>query len=127
LQDILTCWGDGKINVNTASADVLKCIPDLKGGAVDAIVGYRAGPDGELGTDDDKDFADMRQIGEVLGIAGESLIPIQQYCKVDSYYYTIKGIATRRQGKVAATCVATILMEEGNTYVIKWREEFLDS
>lgn len=127
LQDILTCWGDGKININTASADVLKCIPDVHANAIDAIIGYRVGSDGELGTDDDQDFATMNQIAEATGIGGESLIPIQQHCKVDSQFFTIKGMATRRQGKVVATCVATIVMNEGSTYVMKWREEFLDS
>ncbi len=127
LKDILTLWGDGRVNINTASANVLKSIPDMNEAMVDAIVGYRAGPDGELGTDDDKDFANIHQVADALGADAKSMAPIMQFCTVDSVYYTITGKATRRQGKVVAVCVATISMLEGETTVLKWREEFLDS
>jgi len=127
LRDLLTCWGTGRINVNTASAAVLKCIPELRDNIVDAIVAYRQGPDGELGTGDDQDFANLGEIAEKTGISGESLAPIQQYCTVDSQFFTIRGIATRRQGKVMATCVATVMVGGPSAFVIKWREEFVDS
>jgi type II secretory pathway component PulK len=127
LRDLLTCWGTGQINVNTASAAVLKCIPELRDNVVNAIVAYRQGPDGELGTEDDQDFANVQEIAEKTGISGESLAPIQRYCKVDSQFFTIRGIATRRQGKVVATCVATVMVEGASALVIKWREEFVDS
>jgi type II secretory pathway component PulK len=127
LRDLLTCWGDSHININTALPDALKCIPDLHDDVIDAIIQYRMGPDGQLGTADDLDFAAIGQIAEKTGVAGESLGPLQQYCTVDSQFFTITGIATRRQGKVTATCCATVLIQGSEAMIIKWREEFLES
>jgi very-short-patch-repair endonuclease len=48
----LTIWGDGKINPNSASREVLnslKITPDV----IDAILEMRLGPDGKEGTEDD--------------------------------------------------------------------------
>ncbi|MCP4644332.1 MAG: hypothetical protein GY851_28070, partial [bacterium] len=47
LYDILTVWGDGRINLNTASREVLECVPDLEDNAIEAIMMYRTGGDGE--------------------------------------------------------------------------------
>jgi general secretion pathway protein K len=48
----LTTWGDGKINPNSASREVLNSlnIPDA---TIEAIMEMRLGPDGEAGTSDD--------------------------------------------------------------------------
>jgi type II secretory pathway component PulK len=127
LRDLLTCWGDGKININTASADVLKCIPELRSNVIDAIVGYRAGSDGELYTADDQDFVSLQDVTDKTGVGGDAMAPLQQHCKVDSQFFTITGIATLRQGKVIASCVATVMIDGGNANVIKWREELVES
>ncbi len=127
LKDLITCWGDGKINVNTATPEVLELIPDLADGVVAAVVSYRAGPDGELFTADDRDFSDVGTVSTQAEISGDDMQSVIQYCKVDSQFFTIRGVATLRQGKVRATCVATVFMQPPNATVIKWREEFLES
>ena len=127
LRELLTCWGDGHININTASREVLECIPDLNEDIIRAIINFRTGPDGELGTEDDQDFPTLGDVGPMSGTSGEALGPLQQYCKVDSQYFTIRGVATRRHGKVLATCVATVVLDPPNAWIIKWREEFLES
>ena len=127
LRDLLTCWGDGRINVNTASAEVLSCIPKLGETAIEAIVDYRAGGDGDLRTSDDKDFRSIDDVGAQTGISGDDIQALKMYCKVDSGFFTITGVATRRQGKVRATCRATVRVQGPNAWVIKWREEFIDA
>ena len=57
INDIVTVFGEGKININTASEPVLKAVlsvgfPEL---AV-KIVEYKKGPDGRSGTSDDRWF-----------------------------------------------------------------------
>lgn len=53
----LSIYGDGKVNINTASQRVLAAlINDLD--LVDNIVVYRKGDDGEIGTEDDKWFSE---------------------------------------------------------------------
>ncbi len=127
LKDVLTCWGDGKININTAPPEVLECIPNVRESVVDAIIGHRAGPDGEVGTGDDGDFATIESIGDLIRVGPDVLEELNRFCTTQSQCFTITGIATRRQGKIVAACVATVYVMPPNASVMKWREEFLDS
>jgi len=58
----LTTWGDGRINPNSASREVLNSTA-LSEGVIDAILELRLGPDGKEGTPDDglteADFAPL--------------------------------------------------------------------
>ncbi len=56
LVEIFTPFSSGKINVNTADANVLQMIPGVDAAAADAIIKQRAGPDGVDGTEDDIPF-----------------------------------------------------------------------
>ncbi|MCP4646097.1 MAG: general secretion pathway protein GspK, partial [bacterium] len=122
LYDILTVWGDGRINLNTASRKVLECVPDLEDNAIEAIMMYRTGGDGELFTGDDLAFRDMERIAEITGLSAEEITPLDQYCKVESQFFTIKGLATQRQGAVRAECTAVVHVGEGIVVVLDWRE-----
>ena len=122
VRDLLTVWGDGRVNVNTASEEVLGCIPGLSSTALAAILTHRAGPDGDLGTPDDARFQDLAAIGAALGISAEQLAPIRKYCRVDSEFLTITGVATLRGGKVRATCQAVVRITEERVAVLEWRE-----
>ena len=53
LASHLTTLGDGKINVNSASTEVLWSIPGIDEFGVDGILAGRLGVDGEAGTEDD--------------------------------------------------------------------------
>jgi general secretion pathway protein K len=83
----LTTWGDGKINPNSASREVLNSLK-ISEGVIDAILEARLGPDGKEGTADDgitendfgalgldggifsvtPDYVTITSIGEVSGI-----------------------------------------------------------
>ncbi len=56
LSAYLTVWGNGKINVNTASAVVLAALPGMTQPMVAAIMRYRQGEDAQQDTDDDRHF-----------------------------------------------------------------------
>ncbi|HRZ10856.1 MAG TPA: type II secretion system protein GspK [Kiritimatiellia bacterium] len=49
----LTTWGDGKVNLNTASREVLLTVSGLNEQDVEALLEGRKGPDGVEGTKDD--------------------------------------------------------------------------
>ena len=62
--DLLTCQGDGRINLNTAPQSVLRTLP-VTGQAVDQIIGYRqfdAGGDEDLESHAFRDPNDIRQL-----------------------------------------------------------------
>jgi len=125
LKDILTCWGDTQVNINTAPQAVLECIPDLSESAVESIVDYRAGADGELFTEDDQDFRTLDEVPENAGVSADAMEPLRAFCKTQSGLFTITGVATRRNGKIRATCVATIVAMNP-VAIIKWREEVIE-
>lgn len=63
IADQLTTWGDGKINPNSASREVLSSLK-ISEDMIDAIVELRLGPDGEPGTADDGiDLKDLAALG----------------------------------------------------------------
>jgi len=121
-RDLITVWGDGFININTAPAAVLECIPETNASTVEAIVAYRRGNDGIPETEDDRFFTTFDEIPQLTGISLAQLEPFRQYCKLNSRFFTITGLATRRQGKVRATCTAVAEIKQGKVEVLQWRE-----
>lgn len=52
LKDLITVYGSGVVNINTASEEVLQVL-GLSGDTIETILDYRLGEDGEAFTDDD--------------------------------------------------------------------------
>lgn len=127
LKDLLTTHGGMPININTASEAVLRCIPDLRSGEIDAIIQYRAGADGELGTNDDLFFLDYVDIEEKLQMRGDGMQAIRRYCKVTSNFFIVTGVSTRRQGRVRAQATAVVRVDGFNAQVVEWQEATLGS
>lgn len=122
LRDLFTVYGDGRINVNTASREVLASIPDLDQGVIDRILEYRRGDDGKLGTGDDRQFRSLETMSAQLAIDPATLAPVTRYCTFESRFFTITGFATQRQGKVRATAQAVVAFDTGNATVLSWSE-----
>jgi type II secretory pathway component PulK len=129
LRDVLTTYGDGAINVNTAPLDVLLSLPDMEQSAAEDLIVLRSGADAVSGTSDDIGFTNWQQFAEATGIAGSTLITLQRHCKFNSNYFRISGIATRRAGMIRSHCSAVVWVPEGTNAVsvISWSEESLGS
>lgn len=56
VKDLITVYGEGKININTGSPEILK-IAGLDEGIIDTILAYRKGADGQEMTEDDGVYA----------------------------------------------------------------------
>lgn len=123
LRDLFTVWGDRKINLNTASEAVLLAIPDIRNSVVSKIIGYRVGPDAELGTQDDKAFKNIDDLSKKLKITGSELTLLSRYCKTTSNSFTIDAYATRRGGLIVAHCQA--IVTAGGRSVLQWSENTL--
>ncbi len=122
LRDILTVHGDGRININTASPEVLGALPDIDSRVIAGIIEFRAGRDGQLNTEDDRQFRSMQHAEEVLDASPAEMARLNQYCKTESEFFTITGLATRRQGRVQAQSKAICHLLEDELVVIEWRE-----
>jgi len=123
LGDLLTCWGDGRINLNTAPRAVLEQIPDLDKNVLEALMLCRAGPDGEENTTDDVAFETWHDVQAKAQINADLLGPLAKYCTLDSQFFTITGLATQRQGKIRAVCKATVEVRNGVSRIRQWRED----
>jgi len=72
IAHLLTTWGDNKVNVNTASREVLLTIPGLEDYDVDDIMEGRLGIDGEVGTKDDG-FESVDEVMTKLGLTDSKI------------------------------------------------------
>jgi hypothetical protein len=61
LEDFITVYGEGAVNINTAPKEVLEAL-GFDSGLVKIIIDYRAGSDGEEATEDDRVFEDAHKI-----------------------------------------------------------------
>jgi len=94
LVNIFTVYGDGKININTASKTILAALPGLDEQAAETILSYRSGPDGRLGTDDDMCFGGTTELSTVEGLTELQIELLGQYCCFDSGYFRIFSYAS---------------------------------
>jgi DNA uptake protein ComE-like DNA-binding protein len=122
LRDLFTVFGSGRININTASEQVLRAIPEIDEAAVAAILGYRAGQDGRLETKDDRRFRSLEQLAAATGLNPDELTPITKYCAFESHYYIVKATASQRQRRVRASVAAVVHVEENKARVLAWAE-----
>jgi hypothetical protein len=89
LVDTFTVYGDGKVNINTTYKAILSALPGLDNEVAELILAYRAGPDGQLGTDDDMCCTSSKDIAKVEGLTKLQIELLQQYCRFDSEYFRI--------------------------------------
>ena len=66
LKDIFTPISSGRVNVNTADANVLQVITGLDADVAENIIKQRAGPDGVDGTEDDTPYQSVSQLAGLL-------------------------------------------------------------
>ena len=87
LTNLFTPLSTGKININTASAEVLQVIPGITPEAAQGIVGARDGEDDGSGM-----FGPYRNLGEVRRVPEVSLPmlgALQQFCTVRSSTFEV--------------------------------------
>jgi type II secretory pathway component PulK len=93
LSKYLTCFGDGRINLNTAPRAVLYAVdPELDDAMVDRIAGFRGKGDGEPGTY--KAFQEPQDLMLVEGIVNRSVGADGQMRVDRNLYEKLKGLIT---------------------------------
>lgn len=114
VKDSITVYSEGKVNANTAPAEVLTAIigyPDL----VEEVIKYRKGTDGEEGTKDDKFWTSADGFASFLQNKGPGLKnvnAIKQYftTKSDNFRITAHGTV----GKVTSSVTCVVKRETGS-------------
>jgi hypothetical protein len=89
LVDIFTVYGVGKININTTSKRILSALQGIDEEAAELILTYRAGMDGEFGTEHDMVFTSSEDLNEVEGLTELQIELLKQYCCFGSEFFRI--------------------------------------
>jgi general secretion pathway protein K len=119
IAQVLTTWGDGKVNVNTAGRDVLMTLPDIPEEVVEDILRERAGVDGEMGTVDDG----FENIDEVISKTGLPQTLRDQITTVERKYLRVISIGEVKNVKYGIWAV--MLATQNKVIPVFWREEQL--
>ncbi len=89
MVDTFTIYGEGRININTARKEILAGLPGLDEDAAEFISAHLAGPDGQLGTDDDACCTSGEDIVNVEGLTELQIELLQQYCCFESEHFRV--------------------------------------
>lgn len=121
IKELITVWGDGRINVNTASREVLSTVPNLYTNEIDAILDFRNGPDGIEGTSDDKVFNSLIDLNSLSGI---QFTESQAFFKVQSnnFYVISEGIINNKSLTKGKKVINAVIERKQNKIKIQYWE-----
>ncbi len=95
LTDLFTPISAGRVNINTAPREVLVLIDAAFEDSADAIIRARNGPDGIPGTDDDRPFQQVAELGDpLIGFSPQGVGLLQRFLSVQSVTFEVTVTAT---------------------------------
>ncbi|PKN63713.1 MAG: hypothetical protein CVU57_18385 [Deltaproteobacteria bacterium HGW-Deltaproteobacteria-15] len=107
----LTIYSDGKININTASAEVLQSLSErLDVSAAEAILDYRKA----------KEFQNITDLGNVPGLSSEVLSGVTGWLTVKSSAVSIEARGTYREASSTVQAVALLKEDAAQPRLIHW-------
>ncbi len=133
IKPLATVYGSGRININTASGDVLELFFSGLGAPLslaDKIIFYRQGLDGTEGTEDDNIFTSVTTVKQALlpygltpeeeaaigSIAANNLIDVISTC----YRVSLKAVY---EGKYNSNVEAVLFKDSGKIKIIYWHQD----
>jgi DNA uptake protein ComE-like DNA-binding protein len=124
VTSLATTLGNGKVNVNTASPDVIAALPGMDTDAAQLLIGYRRGPDAVDGTSDDHIFARLEDIKKVPGLASVRTAPAVPLIKAESNIFRVESVGSiyKNEMLVANKKITVVVRRDDNQNVsiISW-------
>ncbi len=114
---LLTTWGDGKLNINTASKEVLMTLPNVDEWMVDEIIAGRVGKDQTEGTKDDG----WESVEEALSLTGLDPAFKDKLTTSDRRYVRVSSVGEVQNVKYIIVCILSA--DETTVTPVFWREE----
>lgn len=94
LADLFSAVGNPRMNINTASAEALQLLPGVDENLAAAIIGFRSGPDGASGNEDDLPFRSVAELaGAVPGLDPAMVQQLARFCDVRSATFKVEVAA----------------------------------
>jgi hypothetical protein len=117
IASLLTAWDDGRVNVNTATREVLMTLPDIPEEVVEEILRNRSGLDGEGGTLDDG----FESVDEVISKTGLPAALRDRITTVERKYLRLVSIGEAQNVKFGVWVI--MLVTQQRAIPVFWREE----
>ncbi|MDI6774139.1 MAG: type II secretion system protein GspK [Verrucomicrobiota bacterium] len=120
IGDLLTTYGDGKVNVNAASRRALMTLPGIDDATADFIIAEReAGQEAEGAEKPDTSFQSVSDFfARVPGLEGATLTP---HITTGSKIFRITSVGTVGAVKNTVSCIVS--RDGKNMKILRWREE----
>lgn len=126
IKKYITIYGDGKVNINTASKEVLLAL-GLDANLVDKILSYRYGKDGVLDTTDDNIFDTtsniVSKLSQFVSLGDDEVAQLSRVAAAslvcNSDYFTVETSAHLLNHKNMARTLA-VISRDGQ--ILSWRE-----
>ncbi|MBU4305701.1 MAG: general secretion pathway protein GspK [Candidatus Omnitrophica bacterium] len=115
INDMFTVFSDGKLNINTASADVLRLIPEMTEAAAQTIVDHRNSAPFEKNET-------LSQELSLLGLTAPQVSSLVKICKVDSSAFRVVSRADSRRKAVSRT-IETVLKRKAKAFSVLFAKE----
>ncbi|MHC4286590.1 MAG: type II secretion system minor pseudopilin [Planctomycetota bacterium] len=115
LCDLLTVFGDGRININTASKQVLDTLPLLSDSAVSEIISIQKGASRKFSSMDDIHNNDNFNAADILLLA--------QIAKFNSNHFQLYIKVRKKERPFWCEYMATIERQEENTRILSWQRK----
>jgi general secretion pathway protein K len=122
LCDLLTVYGDGLVNLNTASADVLASVSGVNVESARAFTAYRNGNDGEVGTADGVVFKSLDDLKGAPSLSEFDYLRLREVGKVTSEYFSIRSTASEEGTVQQVQIEATVRRTAEGVIVLSWAE-----
>jgi len=117
LVDTFTVFGDGRININTASRGILGTLPEVDEAAVESVYTWRAGPDRTMGTEDDVCITGAQDIATVEGLTELQVAILGEYCCFDSTYFRVFACAGANEN-IKCSLMAALKCDQNKPEII---------
>jgi len=114
MQALLTVYGDGKINVNTAPAPVLAAVPGLTPDAARKLVDARASADAPSG----QVFKDVAEAEAVSGVDAAAFAEARKWLTTSSEHFTIAAQGQYGQDAQTRRRVREVVRRDGSKLVV---------
>lgn len=118
LHGRVTVYGNGRVNVNTASAEVLRCMEMLSEEKVSSLLAHRMGEDGKPGTEDDAPFRTIGEVEEFLSMSEGEFARLEPWLSVSSSHFTITATSSLAWGQKAGSELREVVKRDRDGLVV---------
>jgi len=119
VSSTLTLFGDGRVNLNTASESVLSTLP-ISEDAVERVALFRRYDEGSEGDVSEYAFRSVEQIEQLQGLSEEDRVVLAQLARYDSDVFRVRSVASGRLGGRVVR-EAIVRRSDAGVEVISWR------